>query len=319
NMADENVPAPAPTRTDDQILPFVSWVPIGKSNSVLDLQKKQNNPIFQISMDILQNTNFFRAFTASASLDEDLFILDATLLRKALEITPVNQTYPFEAPPSGDAIMDFMNQLGYTEEIHFVFLDGCEQPISALENYTEEFVQVIQTFLVDKAKLNSSTKKDKKSKPYMIPYCRFTKLIICYLGRTYNIHQRSESPFHLAEEDLRLGNLKFVSKGEKDEVFGMQIPKELITDNIRKAPYFKAYLEMIEKHEQNIATNVKGMKKSTPKADQSKKPVSAKQPKPTPSKPAMPAPAKQPKPVKENSSKPSSLKNVRKGKVLKKV
>ncbi|GKC63513.1 hypothetical protein Tco_1096111 [Tanacetum coccineum] len=41
NMADENVPALAPTRSNDQILPFVAWVPIGKSNYVLDLQKKQ--------------------------------------------------------------------------------------------------------------------------------------------------------------------------------------------------------------------------------------------------------------------------------------
>nr|GEW83497.1 retrovirus-related Pol polyprotein from transposon TNT 1-94 [Tanacetum cinerariifolium] len=68
NMADENVSSPALTRSDDQILPFTAWVPIGKSNFVLDLQKKQRNPIFQISMDILQNTNFFRAFTASASV-----------------------------------------------------------------------------------------------------------------------------------------------------------------------------------------------------------------------------------------------------------
>ncbi|GKE18597.1 retrovirus-related pol polyprotein from transposon TNT 1-94 [Tanacetum coccineum] len=68
NMANENVPAPAPTRSDDQILPFAAWVPIGKSNFALDLQKKQNNPIFLISMDIVQNTNFFRAFTTSSSV-----------------------------------------------------------------------------------------------------------------------------------------------------------------------------------------------------------------------------------------------------------
>ncbi|GJX67349.1 retrovirus-related pol polyprotein from transposon TNT 1-94 [Tanacetum coccineum] len=36
NMANENVPAPAPIRSDDQILPFAAWVPIGKSNFVLD-------------------------------------------------------------------------------------------------------------------------------------------------------------------------------------------------------------------------------------------------------------------------------------------
>ncbi|GKC99690.1 hypothetical protein Tco_1169965, partial [Tanacetum coccineum] len=39
-MADENVPSPAPTRSNDQILPFAAWVPNGKSNYVLDLQKK---------------------------------------------------------------------------------------------------------------------------------------------------------------------------------------------------------------------------------------------------------------------------------------
>nr|GEY18782.1 retrovirus-related Pol polyprotein from transposon TNT 1-94 [Tanacetum cinerariifolium] len=50
-MANENVPAP--TRSDDQILPFDAWVPIGKSNFVLDLHKKKENPIFQISVDIL--------------------------------------------------------------------------------------------------------------------------------------------------------------------------------------------------------------------------------------------------------------------------
>nr|GEU56821.1 putative Gag-Pol polyprotein [Tanacetum cinerariifolium] len=99
-MADENVLAPAPTRSDAQILPFAAWVPIRKRNFVLELQKKQNNPIFQISMDILQNTNFFRA--------------------DALEITPIDQAHQFVSPSSGDEIMDFANELGYTEVIHFV-------------------------------------------------------------------------------------------------------------------------------------------------------------------------------------------------------
>nr|GFC01549.1 hypothetical protein [Tanacetum cinerariifolium] len=46
NMANKNVSAPAPTRSDDQMLPLTAWVPIGKSNFVLHLQKKQKNPIF---------------------------------------------------------------------------------------------------------------------------------------------------------------------------------------------------------------------------------------------------------------------------------
>nr|GEW98400.1 hypothetical protein [Tanacetum cinerariifolium] len=246
-MADENIPAPAPIRSDDQILPFAAWVPIGKSNFVLDLQKKQKNPIFQIFMDILQNINFFRAFTASAYLDETQFILDANLLRDALEITPIFQAHQFVSPSSGDVIMDFVNELGYTEVIHFVLrmaVNNLYQPWSAIlsminqcltgktfgydrprylvlqmlwgiitstnDDYVEllweEFIQAIQTFLTDKANLGSPTKKGRKDKPHVILYCRSTKLIICHLGRIHSIHQRSTSPFHLGEEDLRLGN-----------------------------------------------------------------------------------------------------------------
>ncbi|GJV13861.1 hypothetical protein Tco_1355402 [Tanacetum coccineum] len=359
-MANENVPAPAPIRFDDQILLFAAWVPIGKSNFVLDLQKKQKNPIFQISVDILQNTNFFRAFIASASvltiyiqqfwntltyeaktraysfqLDETRFVLDANLLREALEITPIDQSHQFVSPPSGDAIMDFVNELGYTEEIHFVSrmaVNNLYQPWRAIlsminqcltcntsrydrpryrvlqmlwgiitsinvdyaELMWEEFVQAIQTFLTEKANLGSPTKKGRKDKPQVIPYCQFTELIICHLGRKHNLHQRFESPLHLAEEDLRLGNLKFIPKGEDDEVFGMPIPNELITNNIRNAPYYNAYLEMVAKHDQKIAAEKGGKKK----------PVTAKQlkPKPIKDKSSKPAPAPKPKKIRKGKS-----------------
>ncbi|GJW92273.1 retrovirus-related pol polyprotein from transposon TNT 1-94 [Tanacetum coccineum] len=47
NMANDHVPSPVTTRSDDQILLFNVWVPIGKDNHVLDQQKKQRNPIFR--------------------------------------------------------------------------------------------------------------------------------------------------------------------------------------------------------------------------------------------------------------------------------
>ncbi|GJT54129.1 hypothetical protein Tco_0989183 [Tanacetum coccineum] len=164
----------------------------------------------------------------------------------------------------------------------------------------EEFVQAIQTFLTDKANLGSPTKKGRKDKAHVIPYCRFTKLIIYHLGRTNNIHQRSTSSFHLAEEDIRLGNLKFVPKGEEDEVFGMPIPNELISNNNRNAPYYNAYLEMVTKHDQKVAAQKEGKKKY----------ASTKQPKPKPAieKSSKPAPASKPKVTKEKPSKASTAK-----------
>ncbi|GKB80531.1 hypothetical protein Tco_0947426 [Tanacetum coccineum] len=102
---------------------------------------------------------------------------------------------------------------------------------------------------------------------------------------------------------LNLGNLKFVPKGEDDEVFGMPIPNELITNNIRNAPYYNAYLEMVAKHDQKIAAEKGGKKK----------PATAKQlkPKPVKEKSSKPAPAPKPKVTQVKPAKPSLAKHFR--------
>ncbi|GJZ54566.1 retrovirus-related pol polyprotein from transposon TNT 1-94 [Tanacetum coccineum] len=145
-MADVNVNAPAkqapamvpPTRTDDQILPRIRWVPIGKSNCYLDVERSQSNPIYKIAVDILKHTNFFRAFTTSSTipsiyiqqfwdtvrydnktgsyicqLDEQWFDLTKDTLRDALQITPVDTNNAFSSPPTPDALIKFVNDLGY--------------------------------------------------------------------------------------------------------------------------------------------------------------------------------------------------------------
>nr|GEX21672.1 hypothetical protein [Tanacetum cinerariifolium]GEY10237.1 hypothetical protein [Tanacetum cinerariifolium] len=135
-MADENILAPTPTRSDDQILPFVTWVPIGKTSGY----DRPRYPVLQMLWGIISSTN-----------------------------------------------------------------------VNYAKLLWEEFVQAIQTFLTDKANLGSPTKKGRKDKPRVIPYYQFTKLIIYYLGRIHNIHQRLTSLFHLAEKDLRLAK----NKGKK--------------------------------------------------------------------------------------------------------
>ncbi|GJW82478.1 hypothetical protein Tco_0146453 [Tanacetum coccineum] len=126
----------------------------------------------------------------SFQLDELWFTLDVDLLRNALGITPKDFVHPFGAPPAGDL---------------------------------EEFVQAIKTFFSDAANLKVPTKKPKC---HVIPYYRFTKLIICYLGGRHNIYKRPQSPLHITTDDYSLNNLKFVPKGELDEVFRMAIPKD---------------------------------------------------------------------------------------------
>ncbi|GJW08879.1 hypothetical protein Tco_1571302 [Tanacetum coccineum] len=376
-MAEQNVPAQAPTRTDEQIVPRSQWLQIGKSNLLFDAQKIQKNPIFQISVDILRNTNFFRAFSASASVlavyiqqfwnsmkydektgvyccqvDKQWFNLSADLFRKALDITPVGPAHPFELPPTGDMVIDFVNQLGYPEPVEFISnirvnyvyqpwrailtlinqcltgkTSGIDKPrhpvlqmlwgivtrtnVDHAELLWEEFTQGIQTFFSHKASHKASLKNPKKKAvPLLIPYGRFTKMIIYYLGSTSDVHKRPESPCHLPGDDFLLGNLKFISKGETSEVFGMAIPKQLITQAIQQSSYYPKYLEMVAKNT-----------KKTPQDSASKQPEPATKRAPpkkptttTPVKPTKPPSSKQPKSPTKKPSKRKLPQKVRKGK-----
>ncbi|GJZ49674.1 hypothetical protein Tco_0603864 [Tanacetum coccineum] len=108
-MAEQNVPTQPPTRTDEQIVPRSQWLIIGKSNLLFNAQKIQKNPIFQISVDILSNTYFSVHSTASNVLLSTLTIL---VTMKYDEKTGVYRSQPFELPPSGNTVIDFVNELG---------------------------------------------------------------------------------------------------------------------------------------------------------------------------------------------------------------
>ncbi|GJS95026.1 retrovirus-related pol polyprotein from transposon TNT 1-94 [Tanacetum coccineum] len=230
NMCEENLPPP--TRSDEQLVPVKARLPYGESNLLLDLQKLQKNLIFCISVDILQNINFFRAFFASTNVPS-IYIHQFwnTLIQAVTGITPVDLANPFVSSPAGEIVMDFMNDFGIVTRTN----------VDYVELLWEEFVQGIQTFFSHR---DSNKIPSKKPTSHVIPYCRFTKLIIYYLGRKYNIHRRPESPRHVTGDDFLLGNLKFVPKGEKDEVFEMPIPKELIIEAIQKFEYYQQYMEM---------------------------------------------------------------------------
>ncbi|GKC42870.1 retrovirus-related pol polyprotein from transposon TNT 1-94 [Tanacetum coccineum] len=134
-MADMNIPAndasaeqaPAiapPTRTDDQILPLSKWVPIGKSNCVLDVQKAftASSTIPAIYIQQFWDTMCFNSSTGlySCQLDEQWFNLHKDILIDALGITLTNDNNPFLAPPSSDTVIKYVNTLGYPSTLRNV-------------------------------------------------------------------------------------------------------------------------------------------------------------------------------------------------------
>ncbi|GJV75226.1 E-beta-farnesene synthase [Tanacetum coccineum] len=193
-MSDVNVNAPAeqapvmapPARTDDQILPRIRWVPIGKSNCYLDVERSQSNPIYKIAVDILKHTKFFRAFTASLTIP---LIYIQQFLRT-----------PFK----------YDNKTG---------------------NYSCQLDE--QWFDLTKDTLRETTVQSLQSDHPTMHFLPHQLLML------------------LSKPVLRY--LKFSDKGTKQEVFGMPILNDLITDDIRGKQYYNAYLEKVAKHQRYLA------------------------------------------------------------------
>ncbi|GJR20116.1 hypothetical protein Tco_0968643 [Tanacetum coccineum] len=206
-MTEENIAAP--TKSDDQLVPMKARLPYGKSNLLLDLQKAfttlANVPSIYIQQFWNTLTQEAKSGVYSFQLDKQWFPLNVDLLREALEIIPLWR-----------AMLTLINQCltgktsGSDKPRHPVLqmLWGIvtRSNIDYVELLWEEFVQRIQTFFSHWASLSIPSKK---STPHVIPYCRFTKLIIYYLGSRHNIHRIPESPVYVTGDDFPLGNLKF--------------------------------------------------------------------------------------------------------------
>ncbi|GJY02273.1 hypothetical protein Tco_0360425, partial [Tanacetum coccineum] len=199
------------------------------------------------------------------------------------------------------------------------------------QNLREEFIHAIDSFITDKKKLSVPvTDKKKEPKTLLILYVYITNLIIFYLRSLYPFHLRTRSALHTPDEDCKLGNLKFVAKGVDYEIFRMPIPDALITHNIRNAPNYSDYLELVANHDRRALAEA--AKPPTPKAKAAKvtKPKATKQPapkaskpkttssqppkpKPAPTKPSKAPPEKKRKLVNQTPDEPSPVKRSKGG------
>ncbi|GJT87280.1 hypothetical protein Tco_1068997 [Tanacetum coccineum] len=267
-------------------MPRNRWMPIGKSNCYLNEEKSQPSPIFKIAVDILKQTNFFRAFTASSTipaiyiqqfwdticfdskagsykcqLDKQWFNLTQDTLRDALQITPVDYNRAFSSPPTLDTLVEFVNKLGYPKEvIHLsnVTTNDMFQPWRALTT-------IINLCLTGK----TSGFERPRALVLQILWGVVNQAHIDYAERmweefTQSIYTFTEDKRKLAQHTLGKkkatlflsqvsGHLKFSAKGSKREIFRMTIPNELINNVIRGADYYDAYLEKVAKYQRYIA------------------------------------------------------------------
>ncbi|GJV27019.1 hypothetical protein Tco_1383467 [Tanacetum coccineum] len=121
----------------------------------------------------------------------------ARSLRKALAITPVIPAQPFELPPSGNTVIDFVNELGYPEPTRLDSKDFWQAVMGRIYSRDPDI-------FLTQSKSQSQSEGPKE--------------------------ESNSSPHYPMD-----GNLKFVPKGETVEVFGMAIPDPLITEAIQQS------------------------------------------------------------------------------------
>ncbi|GKD56216.1 hypothetical protein Tco_1289603, partial [Tanacetum coccineum] len=275
--------------------------------------KSQMNPIFPIDVAILKNTNFFRAFTTSSMI-------------LAIYIQQFWDTMCFDSSTG---------------------LYSCQ--------LDEQWFNIHKDILREALDINPTNDDNpfvaSPSSDTVIEYVN----TLGYPSTLRNVsaisfEEESSSGFTRKEEDRSSAYLKSVGKDGR-EIFGMPIPDALLTDVIKRAPYYGEYLEHVTKYQQYLneehgkareegvtespkdtkVTKPKAAKRtkpSAPKASKVTKPADEKAPKQTSSQPPKSTPAptepskkdqgKKRKSVKETSNAPSPVKRSKVGKVTKK-
>ncbi|GJT49210.1 hypothetical protein Tco_0975367 [Tanacetum coccineum] len=138
----------------------------------------------------------------SLSIDEQWFDLSVDLLRKALAITPVIPAHPFELPPSGNTVIDFVNELGYPEPVEIVSNIRQKQyhstPDSAVHHTGDDFIlgnlKLSQKVRTDEVILRKPHKKVQREQPA-------TKRALPKKEPTQTTNPKKESLLPLVDED----------------------------------------------------------------------------------------------------------------------
>ncbi|GJW86936.1 hypothetical protein Tco_0162276 [Tanacetum coccineum] len=206
-------------RADEELVLITDQVKIGLSNFRIALEKRQPELIYQLCLDILKQFYFFNAFTRTAyvleiymqqlwhtmtvnlitqtyyfMLDDQTFEIGADLLRDALQITPKFLDQPFVEPPPHDDLVSFIKQLGYSESFDQISKIPKQSLIQILWGMVKN-ANVDYAYLIwDDFKFQIDCRQSKAKKKELLPFPRFTKLIINHILSYHNtISKRPKS------------------------------------------------------------------------------------------------------------------------------
>ncbi|GKC02044.1 hypothetical protein Tco_0993654 [Tanacetum coccineum] len=165
-----------------------------------------------------------KKFTTKAYLfiiDDQIFKVNADLLREALQITPKDSDHSFVAPPPENEIISFINKLGYSENL--THISGMR--VNNMHQPWRTFMTMINKCLTGKA-----TAYDRPRLPML------QVLWGMVIGENVDFAELIWEDFKF-QIDSRKTRAKYT-------IFGMPIPMVMLNDDIKA---FDAYMEYLTK------------------------------------------------------------------------
>ncbi|GJU50586.1 hypothetical protein Tco_1220141 [Tanacetum coccineum] len=209
---------------------------IGKCNMRINLGMKPKEPTYQVVLDALALTTCYPAFLITGEvpviymhkfwatvnkhnasyrfkIDNKRFSVNVEVIREILNICPRIPGQEFDALPSEEEALSFFRELGHFGEIKYI---------------TDELAYQINN-------------KDSKKQDKMF-YPTFIKIIIHhFLKKDKSISMRNKTFMHTARDDSLLGTMRFVSRHEDTQVYGVILPKAMMNQAMLDSVAYKTY------------------------------------------------------------------------------
>ncbi|GKB27542.1 hypothetical protein Tco_0866943 [Tanacetum coccineum] len=248
----------------------------------------QKEETYQVVLDIIKNTTFYKAFLASADVPEIYMqqfwhtvtkikestfykfklankkcLVDVEVFRQALDICLRVPRKEFVVPPSEEELLTILIGYRYKGELAHLpqmFIDHMHQPWRTLESIINKCLSgkttsndrlrqskvsiiwgMFHKKYVDYAELiwedfsyQIDNRQLKKSRHEIMPYPRFTKVIINHFLSIYkSLPKALPSGLHTIKDDDVLSRMKFVRIGEDIQEYGRAIPVAMLTNDIK--------------------------------------------------------------------------------------
>nr|GEX12085.1 hypothetical protein [Tanacetum cinerariifolium] len=187
---------------DEALIPSTKRLRIGRSNFRLPSDIKSKEPTLQVVYDVLRGCPFFKAFLPWRSF--------AAVINKCL----TGKSFGFDSFRLSQA--QILWGLYHKRNIDYAFL------------IWEDFVHQVEH------------NNQKKSNDMYYP--RFTKVIIHhFMTKKPSIPRRTKVNWHYVRDDIMFSTIKVVSRHQNTQKYGVILPIELTTEDIRNTKAYKEY------------------------------------------------------------------------------